>query len=1071
MASANAPTNSSTDIDLKIGINAEIGSIPLALEAEVEKKGNDTIYTFNGSVQNADIDLKSFFTKIGEQFEVDVQFPPELKLDLMIEYLVGQVKVTKPSKGNQTTDLGVSGSFQLKTEKHTIAWQFFAASKLTKGAPTQDTKPYVVGFALETELEFKKLPVLGKVPGFNDLVLKKIGFSYTNDKSTKGVDFVIPTVSSSPNPLYTRQDPSAKNKTEYAIQSEGADKKFKLSNGGFSLTVGLENSSTGKVANSFALPMDLAPKPPDPKANPYAPGKTSPPKSPIHWIELNKKFGPIDLRKIGLNYSKGEATFGFSAGFTLAFFTLDVEGLAITFPMPLPGQSAGDKVSFDLQGLGIDFKKGGLAIGGGFIKTVDEDGIINFYGELVIKAASFGFTALGGYSPNAKPPSFFIYVNLDIPLGGPPFFFVTGLAGGFGINRTLNLPTIDTLPYFPLLPQNAPPAGATPKDTLASALPALAQIFENKPGQYWVAVGVQFTSFEMIEAFALVTISFGVDFQLAVLGVCSMSLPTPKADGVPPIAYIEIDIIAELNPALGLFSVDGRLSPASFIFEGLCKIAGGFAFYVWYGEQHHGDFVVTIGGYHPAFKKPDHYPTVPRLTMSYGLGPFQIGGKAYFALTPSVIMAGIEIYATWNSGPIKAWFDAGVNFLLGWAPFHYLANAFIHVGISADLGLFTVSLHVGVDLDIWGPKFGGKAVIDLDIVSFTIHFGAEQASPPPVGWQTFKDNFLPKETKGANPTPLQSARLFAAAEAVGAPPERINIISASVSKGLLQKNVEDYDWIIDPNHFVILTNSTIPANLAEWNPNDGAGNKIEIPIDKKDKENNDNYNKEGAIPFLQLGPKQKTFSDTQVWNPTVNIGPMKQHDIKSHHQVTLHKVEGTGSGTPIKDFTVQPVLLSSPKALWGPYRDASDQNPNPKGGQLLEYALVGFEISPIPRHPNILSSLPLIELLFNPGKLTQFSYTAPAVNKDYTVKSTLSDNDKTLTIDVTGTDAPAPMVNNDYVLSALADQFAANKRGTILKDLKADGFLTYTADEVDVHVLASETALVDWPMVELLGAD
>ena len=37
-------------------------------------------------------------------------------------------------------------------------------------------------------------------------------------------------------------------------------------------------------------------------------------------------------------------------------------------------------------------------------------------------------------------PSLFIFASLVAPLGGPPWFFITGVAGGFGFNRSLPAP-------------------------------------------------------------------------------------------------------------------------------------------------------------------------------------------------------------------------------------------------------------------------------------------------------------------------------------------------------------------------------------------------------------------------------------------------------------------------------------------------------------------------------------------------------------------------------------------------------------------------------------------------------
>ena len=109
-------------------------------------------------------------------------------------------------------------------------------------------------------------------------------------------------------------------------------------------------------------------------------------------------------------------------------------------------------------------------------------------------------------------------------------------------------------------------------------------------------------------------------------------------------------------------------------------------------------------------------------------------------------MAGLAISATWHSGPISAWFDATVDFFVFWQPFHYEASTHINLGASFSVKVWfvhvSVTIHVGVDLNIWGPPFGGKAVIQVSVISFTIEFGAKQEITP-VDWGNFKDSFLP----------------------------------------------------------------------------------------------------------------------------------------------------------------------------------------------------------------------------------------------------------------------------------------------------------------------------------------
>lgn len=789
---------------------------------------------------------------------------------------------------------------------------------------------------------------------------------------------------------------------------------------------------------------------------PRAEGASS---SSMTWLDIQKQFGIFQFDRIGAGYEDNVLSFALDAGVTLGPLTFTMSGLSVGSPL--------NKFSpvFNLSGLGLEFKRPPLEIGGAFLKTKEESGgkqITSYYGQVIVKAGTFAFKAIGGWAPDADPASFFIYLSLDAPIGGPPFFFVTGIAGGMGINRTLKLPTIDELPKYLLLPQNAPQPAATPAATVATVLPQLQSIFVNKPGQYWVAAGIKFTSFEMIEAFVLLTVAFGVDLEIALLGSCSMSFPSREAY---PVAYIQIDLVASFRPATGLLAIDGKLSPASFLYGGFCKLSGGFAFYAWFSGDNKGNFVVSIGGYHPAFKKPDIYPAVPRLAMDFALGPFRVTGQAYFALTPSMMMAGIRMSAVWSSGPIKAWLDAGLDFLISWAPFHYEASAFINIGCSVDLGLFTLSVSVGAGLYIWGPPFGGRAEVDLDVVSFTISFGAEPIAPPPVGWNTFKDKFLPQNSK-ASPQMQRALRPGLALASLTETDTEENTLKGSVSTGLMQTDVEGFNWILDPNHFSILTNSTIPANNGEWALS--ASSVFAVPNTKS------SYNQprgEGQ-PYLKLPAGTKTFSDTLVWNPVVNIAPMDQKDVKSYHKLQVNKrTESDPLGVFSMFFTelsVTPVLLDSSTALWGEDKKPKDKTPNDP--LLVPKALTGFLITPIPRTPSSVNDVPLIELLFAAGFSTGFTYQKAVVDPDYTVTSNIiHEKDKhELNITISGKHA-ADLKNENYILSSLVDPWVTDQRTSILDDLAANGFSTYKSNQIDLKTFATETALTDWPAVKMMG--
>jgi hypothetical protein len=1049
-----------TTVDLRVGLNLTIGNVPISLDAQVDEQASGTVYTFDGSVQDAIIPLGEFLSYIGLQFGVTAQLPPELNLTAAIDYLVGQIILTKPQRGVATTQVGAVGQFTLTTEAGALTLHFYADS--SPGAQGQNDQ-YVVGAAIETDLNFTNLPLVGDIPGFGDLTLTHLGFSYSNASTTPGGTppaFVIPQVSASPNPLYTRSDPNASQAKVYAITNTNPPQNFTLASGGFSLTVGLIDSATQATIDNFALPMALPNATSEsvlPVLAPYYPQPTSPPAGPVHWVDINRSFGPVSLQKIGLNYSAGEATFGISAGFTVGGFVLDLEGLAITFPLPLPGSAAGSTISFDLDGLAMDFTKAAVSISGGFLRAQQ-----NFYGQVVVQTQTFGLKALGGYTPasDSAPASFFLYANVSVPLGGPPFMFVTGLAGGFGINRTLILPTLDQLPGYVLLPANAPAQAATPNLTIANVLPQLETAFLDRPGEYWAAAGVQFTSFEMIQSFAVLTVTFGVDCQVALLGSSAMTLPTGDPN---PIAYIEIDMVASYSASSDLLAVQGKLSPASFLYGSFCRPLGGFAFYTWFGGDHRGDFVVTLGGYNPSFSsavRPSYYPSVPRLSMSFGLGPFHVTGQAYYALTPAMMMAGQTMSATWSSGPVSAWFDTGVDFLVAWAPFHYQADAYVTIGCSVDLWLFTLRVQVGADLTVWGPPFGGRAHVDLDVVSFTISFGSDGSTPLPLDWAGFTSRLLPPDTPGA---PAHQSR-SSLARGAPSPPSESNIVKASVTAGLVGAGLDGYDWFLDPNDFAILTNSVVPANGAAWTLSSATTATIASTVSS--------YNATAIDvtdgPYLNLPASTQTFSSTQVWNPTLCVAPLNQSNVQSLHSVTL-KMSGTSDGPGVfsqfvKEVSVEPMLMQSSAALWAQYNPSLTVGAPP----FVPSTLVGLRITPIPRVPDQVRDLPLWDLLFDPGNATGFSYTSTQVASGYTVVSTIDTATESLTIGVSGAQTES-LVNQDYVLSALDDAWVTSQRAAILSDLNLNGFSTYAPAEVDVSELATSTALTDWPIVALLG--
>ncbi|MEL6153056.1 MAG: DUF6603 domain-containing protein, partial [Bacteroidota bacterium] len=346
-------------------------------------------------------------------------------------------------------------------------------------------------------------------------------------------------------------------------------------------------------------------------------------------------------------------------------------GLLLEDPLAIP--------SFTLNGLGIALQTGSINLSGTFLKgtplaaTGDWKTTEQYDGELGIQLGNFNLTAIGSYAQmqndktQQKQSSLFAFAVIDYPLGGPPAFFITGGALGFGYNRALLPPDINGVSTYPLVE-----AALSPEDyrgSLPEVLQKMGSIAPVQLDEYWLAAGIKFTSYELINSFALATVSFGTKLEIVLLGLADIKVPTNDPN---PVAEAQLALEARILPEEGLMSVDAQLTDASYILSKDCKLTGGFAFYVWYKpNQHAGDFVVTLGGYHPRFQKPAHYPDVPRLGFHWDVGEgLFLKGGLYFALTPVCVMAGGDLNATWQSGGIKAWFDLHADLLIFWKPYH-----------------------------------------------------------------------------------------------------------------------------------------------------------------------------------------------------------------------------------------------------------------------------------------------------------------------------------------------------------------------------------------------------------------
>ena len=195
----------------------------------------------------------------------------------------------------------------------------------------------------------------------------------------------------------------------------------------------------------------------------------------------------MSIQKIGVQYKDEKI-------WVLVNMALSGAGLTIG----LLGFGIGSKISdfdpsFTIQGIDITYKGGGVLISGGLRGSIDP---VNFVGELQVLAGKFGIAALAGYTSYEGSPSMFLYAVLNAPLGGPPAFFVTGIAGGFGFNRDLEIPDVSGVSTFPLVEWAqglANPPGMNMTGDIGKQVDDVLERLANdgvvapRVGQYWLA--------------------------------------------------------------------------------------------------------------------------------------------------------------------------------------------------------------------------------------------------------------------------------------------------------------------------------------------------------------------------------------------------------------------------------------------------------------------------------------------------------------------------------------------------------------------------------------------------------
>lgn len=747
----------------------------------------------------------------------------------------------------------------------------FAYYNITTGQTP--AKKWTIAMDLSATFNLSDIPLIGEVlPADQSVGFKNLKVQYSNNAFTGPEAVRI-------NDLLTTYAPDAQ-----PLQAEGFPSGVNA----------VAEMQFGTVTSTLGLDMTgNASQGPQPMPQTQAPATQR--FSNAKWFSLQRAIGPIYFSRVGVDFTNGTLFFLLDANFEIAGLKLSLMGAGFGSPLTK------FDLQFTLSGIGIEYSAPGIDIGGGLL-VVDPpttEGVsFQFDGDVIIKVGKLGIAAIGSYAQFTNgQPSLFVYANVELPIGPIPEFFITGLGAGFGYNRDVIIPTMDEVLDFPLIAiSNRDPKMPTDMGSVLAIMEGqkagpsgkTKKWISPRLGQYWLAFGIQFNTYMILQSNAMIVAKFGEELELALIGISKMQLPQV---GSNPYVFVELMLVVDWKPSEGFFGLSAQLSKNSFVIDPNCHLTGGFAFFIWYSGPNAGQFVVTLGGYHPQFQVPAFYPKVPRLGINWQISSLlSITGNAYFALTPSAVMAGGGLSMNFHDGDLKAWFTAQANMLITFNPFYFVVDISLSVGVSYKLNLlFTtvnISVSLGASLKLWGPGVGGSVYVDFYIFGFTIGFGdsLKGVDNTPQNWDTFQ-SLLPAGKENT-----------------------ININTG------LKSQLSDGTPVVRANNFAFTTSSVIPAQKLTYSSASGSSQLNTTDFD-------------------------------------VNIRPMNQKKVSSTHNVQITR-QGSNQPMDLSTWELQPTLRDMPSALWGaPLTDSKGKfmiNPSVPSADTVPQAPAGINVAAPP---------------------------------------------------------------------------------------------------------------------------
>jgi hypothetical protein len=452
-------------------------------------------------------------------------------------------------------------------------------------------------------------------------------------------------------------------------------------------------------------------------------------------IPAHIELGPIEIDN--LTFRVGIEAAGFPIGLTanikaaLGPLQAVVENLGVEAVLALPPGGDGNIGPFDLtfrfkppNGVGMSLDVG-IVKGGGYLFIDTEKG--EYAGALEFVIADFLSVAAIGLittqNPDGSPGfSLLIIITAEFP-GGIQLgygFKLIGVGGLFGLNRTMDLQAL-----MEGVRTGAVESVMFPQDVVANApriLSDLRAFFPSKEGTFLIGPMVKLGWGTPTLISASVGVIIEIPGNIALVGILQVALPTADE----PLLNLQVNFAGALEFDKQRLYFFAALFDSRILFM---TISGEMGLLVAWGDQ--PEFVLSVGGFHPAFDPPPlPFPTPQRITVSIldeDWGRIRVTN--YFAITSNSVQFGASAELWFGFDAIAIDGHIGFDALFRFSPFYFIVELSASVSLKV-FGMGVFSIHLQLMLEGTSPwRARGEGSISFFFFDVSANFDETWGEP------------------------------------------------------------------------------------------------------------------------------------------------------------------------------------------------------------------------------------------------------------------------------------------------------------------------------------------------------